>query len=134
VHWPQGIAARGELRHDAIHFLDVGPTIVELTGAKLPAMHDGQPVPPRPGKSLVPAFAKEGAIGRESLWWLHEGNRAIRVGPWKLVAAKGDPWELYDLAKDRSEMHNLATSLPDKVRELEARWTTEMEAMNDLSP
>jgi arylsulfatase A-like enzyme len=132
VHWPKGMAARGELRSDPVHLIDVVPTLVELTGAKLPATVDGQSVPPRPGKSLVPAFAKAGAIERDSLWWLHEGNRAIRVGNWKLVAAKDDPWELYDLSKDRSEMHDLATSLPDKVRELEQRWTAELEAMKKL--
>ena len=50
----------------------------------------------------MPALARDVTISRESLWWLHEGNRAIRVGDWKLVAAKGAPWELYDLAADRS--------------------------------
>jgi arylsulfatase len=133
VHWPQGIAARGELRNDPVHLIDVVPTIVELTGAKLPTTEAGQPVPPRPGKSLVRAFAKDGAIERESLWWLHEGNRAIRVGNWKLVAAKDEPWELYDLSKDRSEMHDLASSLPDKVRELEQRWKAQLDAMKELA-
>jgi arylsulfatase len=132
AHWPQGIAARGELRNEPVHFIDVLPTIVELTGAKLPATVDGEPVPPRPGKSLVPAFAKEGALERECLWWLHEGNRAIRVGNWKLVAAKDQPWELYDLSADRSELHDLAAAHPDRVRELAARWTDELEAMKRL--
>ena len=59
-------------------------------------------------------------------------DRAIRVGNWKLVAAKDDPWELYDLSQDRSEMHDLAASHPDKVRELEQRWATELEAMKKL--
>jgi arylsulfatase len=132
AHWPQGIAARGELRSDPVHLIDIVPTLVELTGAKLPATEAGQPVPPRPGKSLMPAFAKDGAVERESLWWLHEGNRAIRVGHWKLVAAKDDPWELYDLSQDRSELHDLASAHPDKVRELEQRWTAELEAMKKL--
>jgi arylsulfatase len=79
--------------------------------------------------SLVPEFAADGSVRHPSLWWLHEGNRAIRVGDWKLVAAKNDPWELYDLAQDRSETTNLAASQPDKVRELETLWQQQLEAI-----
>ena len=76
-----------------------------------------------PGVNLLPTFAKDVAVKRESIWWLHEGNRAIRVGDWKIVAAgKGSAWELYDLKADRSETKNLAASLPDRVRELEFQW------------
>ena len=74
---------------------------------------------------MVPAFAKDVFIPRASLWWLHEGNRALRVGDWKLVAAKGDPWELYDLRTDRAEQINLALKMPDKVKELEHVWQEE---------
>jgi arylsulfatase len=122
AHWPRGIAARGELRHDPAHLIDIVPTVLEITGAKKPDVIAGKPVPPSPGTSLVPAFGKHGAVKHEYLWWLHEDNRAIRVGDWKLVAAKGDPWELYDLAKDRGESQNLAAKHPDKVRELSALW------------
>ena len=118
VHWPKGIAARGELRTNPGHLVDIVPTVLELAGAKAP----DSPVPLH-GKSLVPAFAKDGAVKHDELWWAHEGNRAIRVGDMKLVAAKDQPWELYDLATDRGETKNLATSQSDKVRELEARWT-----------
>lgn len=133
VHWPRGITARGEFRTNPTHFIDVVPTVLEVAGGELPATHDGKPVPPRPGKSLVPAFARDRTVPHDSLWWLHEGNRAIRVGNWKLVAAKDDPWELYDLAADRSETNNLATAHPDKVQELAQRWTNEMEAMKPLA-
>jgi arylsulfatase len=73
------------------------------------------------------------AIERKSLWWLHEGNRAIRVGDWKLVAAKGDPWELYDLRKDRAESQNLAQELPEKAKELESLWNQQTEEMSRLA-
>lgn len=133
VHWPQGIAARGELRTDPIHFIDFVPTAVELARGELPVTWDGAPVPPAPGKSLVSAFARNSAVQHDSLWWLHEGNRALRVADWKIVAAKGDPWELYDLAADRSEMQNLANRHPDRVREMSERWTAEMEAIKRLA-
>lgn len=132
VHWPAGIAARGELRQTPAHVIDIVPTVLELTGATKPELWQGTRIPAAPGKSLAPAFGKDVTIDRDSLWWLHEGNRAIRVGDWKLVAAKGDAWELYNLANDRAEQHNLAAAQPAKVKELETRWTNELEAMKDL--
>ena len=90
MHWPKGIAARGELRHTPGHVIDLVPTILEVAGGKRFETWDGQPVPPAPGKSLVPLFAKDGTVTRDSLWWLHEGNRALRVGDWKIVAAGKD--------------------------------------------
>ena len=123
VHWPKGIAARGELRHDPGHVIDLVPTILELAGRPRLEAATGRPAPARPGKSLVPAFARDGTVRHDDLWWEHEGNRAIRVGDWKLVAAGRDgPWELYDLANDRTETHNLAREQPEKVRELARRW------------
>lgn len=116
MNWPAGITARGELRSTPAHVIDVVPTVLELAGAKAP-----ETAPPSPGHSLVPAFAKDEVIARP-LWWLHEGNRALRSGEWKLVAAKDQPWELYDLSKDRAETKNLAAEQPEKVRELSAQW------------
>lgn len=128
VHWPKGIAARGELRHAAGHVIDLVPTILDAAGGKRFETWEGRPVPPPPGKSLRKLFAADGALDRECLWWLHEGNRALLVGKWKLVAAKGKPWELYDLGADRSEEKNLAAERPEKVRELAAKWEKERDA------
>ena len=116
VSWPTGIPARNEIRRVPAHLIDVVPTVLELAGAPAPSS------PPIPGRSLVPAFAKDGAVTRESIWWLHEGNRALRVGDWKIVAAKDQPWELYDLSTDRSETKNLAAEKPEKVKELAGQW------------
>lgn len=140
VHWPKGIAAKGELRHAPGHVIDIVPTVLELTGGQRPEAVDGKPVPPAPGRSLVPAFAKDAPLPRGSLWWLHEGNRALRVGDWKIVAAGRDsPWELYDLSSDRSETKNLAAEKPEKVTELAAIWAKQFEeysalALKDASP
>ena len=82
----------------------------------------GLPVPPLPGKSLVPVFAKDHTVQHDFFWWNHDGNRAIRIGDWKLVADHAKPWELFDLSKDRSETKNLAASYPDKVKEMEQAW------------
>lgn len=127
LHWPQGIRARGELRRDVVHLIDVAPTVLQLAGTAHPRTWKDQPVPPPPGRSLVPAFTRDGAVQHDDLWWFHDGHRAVRVGDWKLVAAKNEPWELYDLSRDRGESQNLAERYPDKVRELEKLWTTRLE-------
>lgn len=133
VHWPAGIAARGELRHTPSHVIDIVPTVLELAGLKKPDQWNGVPVPAAPGKSLVPAFAKDQAIGRDCLWWLHEKHRAVRVGDWKLVADAGKPWELYDMKTDRGEQHDLAAAHPDRVKELARVWQREADAFTGLA-
>ncbi len=133
AHWPKGITARGELRNSPAHVVDIVPTILEITGVEKPKVWQGEAIPEAPGKSLVPAFGKDTTIARESLWWLHEGNRALRVGDWKLVAAKGDAWELYDLKTDRAEAHNLAAQMPDKVKALEAMWQKQTDDFSALA-
>jgi arylsulfatase len=133
VHWPAGISAKGELRHTPGHFIDIVPTVLELAGVQKPKEWNGEPIPEAPGHSLVPAFAKDVTIPRESLWWYHEGNRALRVGDWKLVAAKGDPWALYDLRTDRAEQNDLAAKKPDKVKELERAWQEQTDRYTELA-
>ena len=126
VHWPKGIHARGELRHNPGHLIDLAPTILQLAGGKWPEMYNGHPVPTPPGKSLVPVFAKDSSVTHDYLWWYHEGNRAIRVGNWKLVADHDNPWELYDLKTDRSECRDLASKYPRKIKELGQCWTNHL--------
>jgi len=134
VHWPNRIKDRGRLRHDPCHFVDVLPTLVDLAGGT-PASPSG---PALAGRSIAPAFARDGSIRRDDLYFNHNHNRAIRVGDLKLVAT-GDagPWELYDLSKDRCEQHDLAGAQPDRARELAARWTArdeEFTRVRDAAP
>jgi arylsulfatase len=134
VHWPDRITDRGQLRQVVGHVIDVVPTVLEAAQAELPTDWQGEPLPPKPGKSLLPALEADGPIQREDLWWLHEGNRAMRVGDWKLVAAGAEaPWELYDLSQDRSEMHNLADTHAEKVRQLARRWQQRVDEFTALA-
>ncbi|HEY1186098.1 MAG TPA: arylsulfatase [Gemmata sp.] len=122
AHWPNGIAAKGALRTQPGHLIDIMATCVELSGAKYPMKVGENAIAPLEGKSLSPAFAGK-ALEREAIYWEHEGNRACRAGDWKLVAkGPGGKWELYDIKNDRTESTDLAAKQPAKVKELVALW------------
>ena len=134
AHWPSGIAARGELRHTPGHVIDLVPTILELAGGAPAKTWAGQPVPPAPGQSLVPLFRKDGTVRHAYFWWQHEGNRALRLGDWKLVAAgENAPWELYHLRTDRGETQNLASRQPARAAKLAAFWQRQFEEFHRLA-
>lgn len=129
MSWERGIRERNQLRHTPAHLIDVVPTLMELTG-----ISSAPENPALPGKSLVPLFAKQGTITRDALWWQHEGNRALRQGDWKIVAAgRNSPWELYEMKADRNETTNLATKMPEKVQELSALWNRMAEEFYTLA-
>lgn len=132
AHWPAGITAKNELRHTPAHAIDFVPTVLELAGIAKPKDWQGEPIPEAPGHSLVPALAKDETIARDSLWWLHEKHRAVRVGDLKLVAVANGPWELYDLKTDRAEQHDLAASMPDKARDLAQVWQRQTDQFTEL--
>jgi arylsulfatase len=133
AHWPAGIGAKGELRRTPAHVIDFVPTVLELAGVQKPAEWKGQPIPPAPGRSLAPAFAKDVTVERPGLWWLHEENKAIRVGDYKLVAAKGDAWALYDLSVDRAEQNDLSAKMPEKAKELADLWQKQTDEFSALA-
>ena len=108
VHWPAGFKAKGELRHAPSHIIDVAPTCLSAAGLSSKGMV---------GKSLLPVFAKDSKKVR-TLYWEHEGNRAVRKGNYKLVAMHDTPWELYDMSQDRSELKDLSETMPTKAKEL----------------
>ena len=108
------------------------PTLLELSGSQKPKEVKGVPVPKPPGSSFAKFFGKDDPALLGSYWWLHENHRALRSGDWKLVALAGGNWELYDLARDRGESNDLAASLPEKVKELEQIWTSQLEETERL--
>ena len=122
AHWPKGIRRRGQIEHQPGQVIDIMATCVELAGAHYPTDHERNRILPLEGVSLAPAFTGD-PIRREVLYWEHEGNRAIRIGKWKLVArGPAEPWELYDMQRDRTELHDLAAQQPRRVAEMAAKW------------
>jgi arylsulfatase A-like enzyme len=116
VHWPKGNFEKGKLRDTPAHLIDIAATVYELAGAQYP-----KDSPPLEGMRLVRAFGGK-PVDRPGIFWEHEGNRAMRDGDWKLVSKHNQPWELYDISKDRVEGTNLAAKMPEKVKELAAKY------------
>lgn len=128
VHWPQGISDRGSFRRNPHHVIDVVPTLLEIAGASKP-----ESAPQSPGTSFVAELTGAAEAEQRTLWWFHDGHRAIRKGDWKAVAAKGESWELYDLAKDRIESTDLAIARPTKLSELTQAWNQQLQATIELA-
>ncbi|MES2438006.1 MAG: arylsulfatase [Verrucomicrobiota bacterium] len=134
AHWPKAIAAdlRGTLEKQPGHLIDILATCVDAAGATYPETFAGKAITPRSGTSLLPAFKHEKLARTQPLFWEHEGNRAVRYGDLKLVALENQPWRLYDLADDRSEQKDLASSRPEVVRSLSEKWQAWAAASNVL--
>jgi len=114
MHWPAKVKARQGFQDAPAHVIDLLPTCLELAKVKIPA--------DLPGQSLS-QFWKGKKSQTRSLYWEHEGNKALRKNNWKLVKEHEDSaWELYDLAADPAESRDLAPQSPQKVQELQADY------------
>lgn len=120
VHWPRGLNAHsGELARWPAHLIDLLPTAIdvckhgELSGNEM-----------LPGRSLVDLITNEQAASDDvrSLYFEHQGNRAVRRGKWKLVALDDEPWEFYDMSVDRIECNDLSSERPEIVAALASSW------------
>ncbi|MGE3733038.1 MAG: arylsulfatase [Blastocatellales bacterium] len=124
VHWPKGIpeSQHNKLVQSPGHLIDLMATAVDLSGAKYPTEINGQKIHPMEGVSLRSVFTGKSLQRPQPIFWEHEGNRAVRSGKWKIVAKEKQPWELYDIETDRTELNDLATKYPDRVKEMSAQW------------
>ncbi len=122
ARWPAGIPAerRGTLVREPAHLIDLLPTFMELAAATCPTTDTAKPE----GQSVAAMLKGGHGETNRTFCWEHEGNRAVRKGKWKLVALGFSKagWELYDMATDRIESHNLAGEHPDVVAELSAEY------------
>lgn len=144
VHWPNAIPQKnnGELISEYGFLPDIMATCIDVANTNYPKQYKGNSIAPTSGKSLVPLFkGKNDRIHTEPIFWEHEGNKAIRLGKYKLVSKWSkhaeNNWELYDMETDRTEMNNLASELPDvvtKISKMYSEWAIQNKVLpwNDI--
>jgi arylsulfatase A-like enzyme len=148
VHWPNGIKAKGELRTQFSHVIDIGPTLLEAAGVPEPISVNGVQQHPMEGVSMMYAFNDAKAAERhETQYFEMFGNRGIyhkgwtavtrHKTPWLLVGEKtpafdDDVWELYNTNKDWSQANDLSKTMPEKLHELQRLWLIEAVRYNVL--
>lgn len=116
LHWPKGLNIEpGKIIHKSAHIIDLLPTALAAANVEYAG---GLPLP---GTDMLAYLRKDCAADR-TLFFEHQGNRAVRSGNWKLVAFDDQPWELYNFTNDRTEMNNLAKSYPEKAKQLSDAW------------
>ncbi|MCK9278272.1 MAG: arylsulfatase [Methanoculleus sp.] len=132
VAWPRGISARGEIRHQYVHAVDIVPTLYDLLGIESPKVLKGYTQSPIEGESFKASFNDPDAPGRETQFYAMLGQRAIYHQGWLAntvhppLSGWGnyghDIWELYDLKEDRAQMQNLADEKKDVLELLKGLW------------
>lgn len=130
IAWGPGVGIKGSERGALTHVSDIAPTIYELAGTHHPGTeYRGKSILPVRGKSLLSYLKGEAPNvhdADEAIGWELGGRKALRKGDWKIVYANqpwgSGHWELYNIAQDRTESHDLAAAMPDKLNELLAAW------------
>ena len=120
AHWPEGIPEKrnGSFNRQHAYLPDFMATCIDLSGAVYP-----KNLPSLAGSSLVRTLRNpKKATHIEPIFWEHEGNAAMRNGNLKLVREYEKPWELYDLANDRTELLNLAESESNLLNDMVNQW------------
>lgn len=142
IHWPAGIKAKGEVRHQYHHSVDIVSTILDAIGIEFPEVYRGVPQRPLPGVSMKYSFdsAPDGLTEKKVQYYSMLGTRGIWKDGWKAAAIHApltghghfddDVWELYHVDADRSESKNLAAEHPDKLKDLIATFEEEAWANN----
>lgn len=130
VHWPKGLAGmENSINRGLTHVIDVMPTCLEVARATYPGSINGEKTETLAGKSLLPVLFGKSATTHDTLYWEHQGGRAIRIGNWKMSALPGREWELFNMAEDLTETQNLSRQYPEKAEEMNSAWEQWAEKM-----
>lgn len=122
IHYPKNLKNSGKINRQPHHIMDIPATILDLAQVNYPSKWQGKEIYPIEGESMLPIINGQHKPERV-LYFEHEGNRAVREGNLKLVWANySKKWELYNIEKDRTETHNIASQYPDKVKKLNDLW------------
>tara|TARA_B100000575_G_scaffold159626_1_gene127524 strand:- start:133 stop:1863 length:1731 start_codon:yes stop_codon:yes gene_type:complete len=121
VHWPKKIQSHGVI-DTPVQFADISPTILDICDSKYPKTYNQKDITPLEGESFFRLFQGKEFNKDKPLCWEHEGNRAVRVGDWKLVSEYPGPWELYNISDDRSETNNLINKEKEIASSLEKKY------------
>ncbi len=123
MHWPAGLmAARGAIVEQPAHLIDIVPTLAEITGSTIPQQYPDRDLRPVSGVSLKPILDGGKLSARPPIHLLFASDRGLRDGDWKLVSFQSEAWELYNVANDRTELNDLATSQPERLQKMIAMW------------
>jgi arylsulfatase A-like enzyme len=122
AYWPNGIKGENRICHEPGHFIDIMPTLVEITGANYPTEFKNQQVVPMQGRSLVPVFQEKQLADRGALYWQYSRGKGVRFEKWRLVSDNNGPWNLYDMTVDKTETKNLIDEFPEIAKKLEAMY------------
>ncbi len=125
AHWPQGIQLpEGTITEAPGHVIDIVPTCLDLAGVAVSGTRVDQEesLEGIEGQSLVPIFQEGNRPGHDAIYFEHFGNKAIRIGEWKLVARPEGDWELYNLSKDQAETNDVSAAHPDRVVAMADCW------------
>jgi len=112
----------GTLTDQPAHIIDFMATFLDVSGADYPKQIGTRQIDPLQGRSLLPILRGEQREPHETLYFHFATDRALRQGDWKLVAAKGGPWELYNVKDDRTELHDLAAQEPKRLAAMKDVW------------
>lgn len=121
IHWPARVQ-HAEIDHTPMHITDIAATLYDVAGASYPSEFNGEQITPIEGESFQPLIGRRPWQREKPIAVEHEGNRGIRAGEWKLVAEWDRPWELYHMAEDRTELHDLSGRGPERVTEMERAY------------
>ncbi len=122
AHWPDQLRKK-QIAHAPCHVVDIMPTILEATSAKYLTELGGHAIQALQGESLMPLLNGKTDWQREQpIFWEHEGNCAIRQDNFKLVKKYNQPWELYDMENDRTELNDLIGQNKPLEVELEKQY------------
>ena len=122
AYWPAVVKQHGAITDQRAHIIDLMATLVDVGGGKWPTEVAGTHIAPLPGKSLLPILDGQQCPPHETLYFQLFDHRAVISGDLKLASDWGRPWELFSLATDRTELHDLAKAQPEQASRLEKLW------------